>query len=466
MGKLASQEQTPETDIEVEIDAIDEDIDALEDQETVEGEDNFASLLGGKEEEEQPRIAEVDIDETLSMEARPVPRIAIHAFCDSPETGVVIQRAASDRRLSKAHVTVHMGGLPAAIAQYRNSTTPNLVIVEDHSKQEELFANLLKFAEVCDPTTKVMVVGKTNDVGLYRELIKQGVSEYLVSPLTPLQIIASISTIYVDPAAPPIGRSVAVVGAKGGVGSSTIAHHVGWCMADGLEEDVTLIDLDIPFGTAGLDFNQDATQGIADALTSPERLDDVLLDRLLVKCNDHLSLFASPSVLDRDIDLDTETYESVLEIVRTMVPTVVLDVPHIWTPWTKHVLFTSDEVIITATPDLACLRNVKNIIDLVKAARPNDSPPRVVLNQVGMPKRPEIPAKDFEEATGVETSLIIPFDAQLFGTAANNGQMVTELPGNSKIKDGLRKLSYDVSGREPPETKNKGLLGMLGLGSS
>ncbi len=466
MGKLASKEQAAEAEIDIDLDAIEEDQDALEDQEVIEDEGQFASLLSDTEDEEKPHVVEVDTDENLAMEARPVPRIAIHAFCASPETGVVIQRAASDRRLAKAHVTVHMGGLPAAISQYRNSTTPNLVVVEDHSRHEELFANLLKFAEVCDPSTKVMVIGKTNDVGLYRELMKQGVSEYLVSPLTPLQIIASVSSIYVDPAAPPIGRSVAVVGAKGGVGSSTIAHHIGWCMSEGLEEDVTLIDLDIPFGTAGLDFNQDATQGIADALTSPERLDDVLLDRLLVKCSDHLSLFASPSILDRDIDLDTETYESVLEIVRQMVPTVVLDVPHIWTPWTKHVLFTSDEVVITAMPDLASLRNVKNIIDLVKAARPNDSPPRVVLNQVGIPKKPEIPEKDFAEATGIEPSLVVPFDAQLFGTASNNGQMVTELPGNNKIKDGLKKLSYDVSGREPPETKNKGLLAMLGIGSS
>lgn len=456
MAKLASQEADPE--IEVDFD--------VEEDEVVEGEDNFASLLSDTPKEEAPDIEEVATDDNLAIEARPVPRITIHAFCSSPETGVVIQRAASDRRLAKAHVTVHMGGLAAAVTQYRTSTTPNLVVVEDHSHHEELFANLLKFAEVCDPTTKVLVIGKTNDVGLYRELIKQGVSEYLVSPLTPLQIIASVSSIYVDPAAPPIGRSIAFVGAKGGVGSSTIAHHVGWCMSENMEEDVTVIDLDIPFGTAGLDFNQDATQGIADALTSPERLDDVLLDRLLVKCTEHLSLFASPSILDRDIDLDTDTYESVLDIVRNMVPTVVLDVPHVWTPWTKHVLFTSDEVVITATPDLASLRNVKNIMDLVRAARPNDSPPRVVLNQVGVPKRPEIPEKDFAEATGVDPALVIPFDAQLFGTAANNGQMVTEIAGKSKIKDGLKKLAHDVSGREPPETKRKGLLAMLGFGSS
>lgn len=463
MGKLASKKQPDNAEMDIDLDVVEEDQDLLEDQEVIEDEGQFASLLAGSGGGQTPRIVEVETDENLSMEARPVPRIAIHAFCASPETGVVIQRAAADRRLAKAHVTVHMGGLPAAIVQYRNATTPNLVVVEDHSSHEELFANLLKFAEVCDPSTKVMVIGQTNDVGLYRELIKQGVSEYLVSPLTPLQIVAAVSSIYVDPSAPPIGRSIAVVGAKGGAGSSTIAHHIGWCMSEGLEEDVTLIDLDIPFGTAGLDFNQDATQGIADALTSPERLDDVLLDRLLVKCSDHLSLFASPSILDRHIDLDTETYESVLEIVRQMVPTVVLDVPHVWTPWTKHVLFTSDEVVITAMPDLASLRNVKNIIDLVKASRPNDAPPRIVLNQVGVPKKPEIPEKDFSDAIGVEPCLVVPFDPQLFGTAANNGQMVTELPGNSKIKDGLKKLSYDVSGREPPETKSKGLLGMLGI---
>jgi pilus assembly protein CpaE len=388
-------------------------------------------------------------DEAPPPVMKPVPRITIHAFCEYPDTGSAIQRSGEDRRLSKAHLTVHMGGMGAAIEQYQQSPTPNLILVETRSSGGELFNELAALAEVCDAGTKVIVVGHLNDVSVYREMIRQGVNEYLVAPLNPLQVIEAVSRLYVDPDAPPIGRSIAFMGAKGGTGSSTIAHNIGWCISTGMREDVIITDLDLPFGTAGLDFNQDPAQGIADALTAPERLDDVLLDRLLVKCSDHLSLFAAPAVLDRDFDMDGDAYESVLEIVRETVPCVVIDLPHVWTAWTKKVLLSADEIVITATPDLASLRNAKNIIDLTKQTRMNDSAPHIVINQVGVPKRPEIPVKDFAEAIGIEPTLVLPFNPGLFGTAANNGQMIEELDPKGKATEGMRFLAKQLCGREP-----------------
>lgn len=379
---------------------------------------------------------------------KPVPRITIHAFCEQPVTGSAIQRAGEDRRLAKAHLTVHMGGIPAAIDQYQQTATPNLIMVEARVAGQELFAQLASLAEVCDAGTKVVVIGHMNDVSLYREMIRQGVNEYLVAPLHPMGVIEAISRLYVDPDSPPIGRTIAFIGAKGGTGSSTIAHNVGWCISTGMNEDVIITDLDLPFGTAGLDFNQDPAQGIADALTAPERLDDVLLDRLLVKCTDRLSLFAAPAVLDRDFEMDGDSCESVLDIVREGVPCVVVDLPHVWAPWTKKVLLAADEIVITATPDLASLRNAKNILDLVRQARPNDNAAHIVLNQVGMPKRPEIPVKDFAEAVGAMPTLVLPFNPGLFGTAANNGQMIEELDPKGKTTESFRFLAQQLCGRE------------------
>ncbi|MEQ8741026.1 MAG: CtpF protein [Hoeflea sp.] len=390
--------------------------------------------------------------ETLAV-MKPVPRITIHAFCEQPGTGSAIQRAGEDRRLAKAHLTVHMGGIPSAIEQYQQAATPNLIMVETRTTGQELFSQLGALAEVCDAGTKVVVIGQMNDVSLYREMIRQGVNEYLVAPLHPMGVIEAISRLYVDPDAPPIGRTIAFIGAKGGTGSSTIAHNIGWCISTGMDEDVIITDLDLPFGTAGLDFNQDPAQGIADALTAPERLDDVLLDRLLVKCTDRLSLFAAPAVLDRDFEMDGDSCESVLDIVREGVPCVVVDLPHVWAPWTKKVLLSADEIVITATPDLASLRNAKNILDMTRQARPNDNSAHIVINQVGMPKRPEIPVKDFAEAVGDEATLVLPFNPGLFGTAANNGQMIEELDPKGKTTEGLRFLARQLCGREMRASK-------------
>jgi pilus assembly protein CpaE len=392
---------------------------------------------------------------------RPVPRISIAAFCELPETGAVLQRAAADRRLSKAHMDVRLGGVADAVAHFTGQPTPNLLIVETRTQGDAVLRELESLAAVCDEATRVVVIGAVNDVPLYRELMRRGISEYLVAPLDPLQVIETISGLYVKPDAPPIGRVIAFVGARGGAGASTIAHNVGWCIAEGLKIDTAIVDLDLPFGTVGLNFNEDPGQGIADALAAPERLDDVLLDRLLIKRSEHLSLFAAPALLDRDYDSDSIAFESVIDQVRSATPCVIVDVPHVWTPWTRQTLASADEIVIVAVPDLASLRNAKNLVDLLKTARPNDALPKLVLNQAGQPKRPEIPAKEFGEAIGIEPCLVLPYDPPLFGIAANNGQMLGEIQPASRAADGVQRLAALVTGRAVPMPEKKAKLSFL-----
>ena len=139
----------------------------------------------------------------------------------------------------------------------------------------------------------------------------------------------------------------------------------------------------------------------------------------------------------------------------------MIDLPHVWTPWAKSVFVGADEIVITAVPELASLRNAKNLVDTAKAARPNDREPRLVLNQVGVPKRPEITPADFTKALEIEPTLIMPYDPQLFGTAANNGQMIEELAENSKTAEGVRFLSRLICGREEVKEEASSILGPL-----
>lgn len=393
--------------------------------------------------------------------ARPIPRVNIQAFCEDQSTAAVIQKASEDRRLAKAHISVQMGGVEAAVAYYRNSSTPNLIVIESLLQRTEMLSDLERLADVCDPGTRVIAIGHLNDVLLYRELIRRGVSEYVVAPMTVAQMIESIASIYSDPATGPVGQTIAFVGTKGGAGSSTICHNTAFAIANVLQSDVVIADMDLPFGTAGLDFNQDPLQGIADALAAPERLDEVLLDRLLSRCSEHLSLFAAPIALDRPYDVDANACETVLDVVRESVPWVAIDVPHLWTGWAKEVVLKADHVVMTAMPDLASLRNTKNLADQLKAARPNDRPPMLVLNQVGVPKRPEIPVKDFGQAIELEPSVIIEFDAQLFGTAANNGQMIEEVSDKAKATEAFRSLANLLTDRIEHKSESTSLLAPL-----
>lgn len=398
-----------------------------------------------------------DPNETLA----PVPRITISAFCERPETAHLIERAAQDRRMSRAHVSVHMGGLSAAIEQYHDEATPNLILIESGMRGRVLFDQLDELANVCDEGSKVSVIGAANDIALYRELIRRGVSDYLVPPLSPMQVVRSVSGLFADPEQPFVGKVTAFIGAKGGVGSSTLAHNVAWQIAEQQRLDATIMDLDLSFGTAGLDFNQDTNQGIGEALSQPDRLDDVLLERLTTRCTDRLSLFTAPATLDRNWELDPQAYETVINEVRTTVPNVILDLPHTWSTWVKKTLFLADDVVIVASPDLACLRNAKNLYDLVKTSRSNDAPPRIIVNQVGVPKRPEISVKDFAEALGTEPALVLPFDPELFGQASNNGQMLSEVKGDSKVVAGLMSFTAGLTGRAEPAPVRKSLFSGL-----
>ena len=396
-----------------------------------------------------------DADSAGGDRARPIPRISIQCFCESPDVAQSVQHAAEDRRLTKAHVSIHMGGIAAAVAHYQESPTPNLIIVESRLSRFELLNELDRLAESSDAGTKVIIIGQTNDVVLYRELLKRGVSEYLIAPVSPLQVMEGISNLYNDPDSDPVGHVFAFVGSKGGVGSSTICHNVAWTLSEALSSNVIIADLDLAFGTTGLDFNQDPVQGIAEALASPERLDEVLLDRLLTKCSEHLSIFAAPVVLDRDYDLSADACDMVLDVVRQDVPYVAVDLPHVWTAWSKRILLQSDQVVITAAPDLANLRNAKNVIDLLKQSRKNDTAPHLVINTINMPKRPEISVKEFEQALGIKALAVIDFDSEIFGQAANNGQMIEELNAKSKAALGFREIALTLARRKETRVEKK-----------
>ena len=405
----------------------------------------------------QPMTNETPAPEANEETIAPLPRITLQAFCETPAVAATMQAAVADRRMDKTHARIQMGGPAAAVETFRTAPTPNVIVVETVSDPATLIAHLDMLSESCDPGTKVVVIGHVNDVQLYRDLLRRGISEYLIAPLGTLDLLRTLSELYITPEARNLGRVIAVVGAKGGVGSSTIAHNMSWAIARNLDASTVVVDLDIAWGTAGLNFNQDPPQGIAEAVFAPERLDANLLDRLLSRCSDNLALLAAPAVLDRTIDLDEDALEQLLELLRASVPCIVLDVPHQWSSWVKRTLISADEIVVVAEPELASLRNAKNIVDLSRATRPNDAVARLVLNKVGVPKRPEINASEFAKALGIDVLCTIPFDAQLFGTAANNGQMIAEVQAGSKASEAFTQIASALTGRGQAKRSRRSL---------
>lgn len=386
-----------------------------------------------------------------------VPQVNIAAYCADPQTLDSMRAAAADRRMSRAHTEIHAGGIPAAIQTFRQMPTPAVLIVECLGSKGEIETELAQLAEVCQPDTKVIVIGRVNDITLYRELIHQGVSEYMIAPVKPVRLIETVASLFINPKAPPLGKVVAFIGSRGGAGSSTLAHNFAYALARRHAVNTVIADLDLAFGTAGLNFNIDTTNGILDALNQPDRVDGVLLDRLFINLGERLSLLAGPGGVERDYTITAHSVETILSVLRQNIPFTVVDLPNQWSPWVRYVLLHADHVIITATPELASLRNTRGLVDLLKTARPNDPLPYLVLNQTGVPNRPEIKPVEFGKAAGLDASMIIPHDPQDFGSALNMGKTIFEVAPKSKAAEAVARLARLIAGAEK-ETKKTSTL--------
>src|SRR5690554_2633279 len=184
----------------------------------------------------EPRKVEEPAAEIASG-ARLIPRITIQAFCEHSQTAQLVESAIHDRRMSKVALTTHNGGIDGAVETYKSNPTPNLIIVETTLSPEQIPAALERLAEVCDASTRVVVLGHVNDVLLYRELIRSGISEYVVLPATAQQIVSAITDLFASENSAPIGRTIGFVSAKGGSGGSTVAHNVVRAIATALRQD-------------------------------------------------------------------------------------------------------------------------------------------------------------------------------------------------------------------------------------
>ncbi len=374
--------------------------------------------------------------------------MSVQAFCETVETAAAVQAAGEDRRLGKAHLKIQMGGMAAAIEAYRTAPTPNVIILETERPRRHPRA-----ASISSPRCAIPAPASSSSAVSTTSLsianwCAAASATTVIAPVAALDVVRSVCGLFSTPEAKAVGRIIAIVGAKGGVGASTIAHNVAWAIARDLALDSVVADLDLAFGTAGLDYNQDPPQGIADAVFSPDRIDTAFIDRLLSKCTDHLSLLAAPATLDRVYDFGAEAFDSIFDTLRTTMPCIVLDVPHQWSGWTKRALVAADDILIVAAPDLANLRNTKNMFDLLKAARPNDRTP-LLLPQPG---RDAEAAGDQRRANSPRRSRAapiasIPFDPQMFGSAANNGQMIAEISASHRTTEIFLQIAQRLTGR-------------------
>lgn len=380
----------------------------------------------------------------------PAPPIQIHASWDRPEIGRLLWDAAGDHRLARADMAIARGGIDGAAARFAGQPSPDLLIIDTTLRRAELLAALDSLALAIEADCKIIIIGTVNDIGLLRDLAARGVSEYIVPPFKPEDLARAVARLY---AVQDQSRVIAVIGARGGVGASTIARNLAWSIAERQDACAALIDLDLAFGAAAFSLGKAGAQAMADALSAPDAVNDAMLARAAVQHTKHLQLLAGPAALERGAELEPEAVEALVRCARRANPYVVLDLPHAWTPWVKQALAGADEVVLVAAPDLASLRNAKSMVETLAPLRADKSPVLCALSMTGVPKRPEISAKDFTETVGVSPAASFAFEPLLFGQCETSNQMIGEADPLSKTAAALDALATVLTGRKPNPRK-------------
>jgi pilus assembly protein CpaE len=374
-------------------------------------------------------------------------RFSIEAFPQSKETEAALAALTSEREFAKAKLTIHFGGMARAAKHYVDNPSPQFIIVEENGSSEDIHKGLEALADVVEPGRKVIVIGTVNDVQAYRRLINEGVSEYLVGPVSTADIAAAIAGCIKDAGSAPKGRVISFIGSRGGVGSSTLAANIAWTLALQTQEEVIGIDFDFNFGTMALSLNLDPKQPIYEALTEADRIDPVLIERFMTEHGSHLSILSTTGSLKELSEPSTEAVERLIDICRSMSQYVIVDLPRHWSAWVGSVLLLSDEIVVTANPDLANLRDAKLLFDWLRGRRGN-AVNRLVLNKSDIAKRNQLSAKDFQDTLGIAPSLTIAFDPTLFAQLANNGQTLGEGAKSHRLNEQFRQFAQQMGGKK------------------
>ena len=258
----------------------------------------------------------------------PAGRTPLLAFVGDADT----ERSLRDccEHLGVADATITRGGIAQAIDALSTQRSPELLIV-DISGVALPVSEINNLAEVCEPGVIVIAIGDRNEVGLYRDLMHSGVSDYVVKPLT-AQLLASAlqghrGTGWSGAIQRKLATCVAVVGARGGVGATTLSVNLAWYLAERQNRRVALIDLDLHNGECALALNIKPTPGLREALVNPARIDNILLERIMAPVGQRLFVLSAEEPLRDSIEFSAEAVETLIGVLRQQFHYVVLDVP-------------------------------------------------------------------------------------------------------------------------------------------
>lgn len=312
---------------------------------------------------------------------------------------------------------IHEGDVKTAIEYLKSHTSPEILFVEIASA-EEAPSLLDGLADVCAPDTKVVVIGDINEYSFYRWLTDIGIASYILKPLTQSNLENAYRQSLTVPVAAsensrPPGKVITVIGARGGVGTSTMALGIAGVISSHTKKKVAAVDIDPYFGSIALSLDIDPSRGMREALENPDRLDALFMDRVVTKPTENLAILSSEEALHEDISVNDKALPVLMRELRSQFDYIVLDVPRRVDAFHKDCLQQADHVMLVTELSLLCLRDTLRVSDLMRE-RLNIKAPHIIVNRVGLASKIEMKVEDFEKGINTKLAAKIPFAPDVY----------------------------------------------------
>ncbi|MDJ0951026.1 MAG: AAA family ATPase [Alphaproteobacteria bacterium] len=394
----------------------------------------------------------------IGLEAGEQP--ALLAFASDQDTA---ERLAEFCRTRRFAARIGPRGIAGA-AEYLTKNPPVELLLVDLDGVSDPMAAIDSLAEVCDPGTAVIAIGSTNDVTLYRQLLDAGLSDYLIKPLKAGSLLHAVEKASrpVDSESTPhsLGVVSVFVGARGGVGGSTIAVNTAWQLAQRGDGRAMLIDLDLHFGTAALALDLEPGRGLREMLENPARIDSMFIASAASGADAKLHVLGAEEPLDVDAEFSDEAIQRLLDEVRKSYDHIIIELPRSMVIRMRHLLSTATSVVLVSDLSLGGMRDTMRLLDLVRQEAPK-ARRQVVVNRVGADKKHELPRNEFERGIEEKISFMVPEDAKSVKQALVAGKALKTVAKGCKVVTVLDKLSEELAvkpndAEEDGDDKKKG----------
>ncbi|HEY9537280.1 MAG TPA: AAA family ATPase [Kiloniellaceae bacterium] len=355
-------------------------------------------------------------------------------------------------------------GGPNQAIEYLGSTTAPSVLIVDVSEAASPQTAMLALGAALPDGTKVIGIGSVNDIAVYRDIVDSGACDYLVKPVTEKALVSALNRteelqqVNVVETAPEEKARIAVIGSRGGVGSSTFAVNLAWILAEERKYKTTLIDLDLEFGTIALSLDLEPTRGLREALENPARVDGLFISSATAKLTENLSIMATEENLTTEVQYNPNAVDALFEALGRTNDAIVVDLPRSSYAVRRRVFESATEIILVTELGLSGLRDSLRLLQSIRAVAP-ETPVRIIANRSAGPKQ-AMQLKDFQKALEHKVDLVLPDEPKVFNAAANSGKPLAQTHARAKVCKALRKVAGDIrlpdSNIDMMKTKGKG----------